>query len=282
VIENNIFSFGNTYWLQLTGTAMGTPVSCSYATVAYGQHENKNILTTFSPYLLYYRRYIDDIFGIWLPPTTEKDDTWEHFKRELNNWGTLEWVTETPSKQTTFLDLHLQLRGTTIITNTHQKDLNLYLYIPPRSAHPPSCLKGLIAGKMRRYWLQNNTDNFQTILAKFIKRLTDHRHRMDDLIPLLHQAALTIDSHTAHYTTTNTSNTLFIHWKFNPFDIQRSDLIRYYNKTLEQLLDYDKVTVAILRPKKLRDLISKTPLELPAHLDIQDMIQKSNKSTEQH
>jgi len=282
VMKNNIFSFDNTYWLQLTGTAMGTPVACSYATVSYGQHENKNILTTFSPNLLYYRRYIDDIFGIWLPPTSENDDTWEHFKRELNNWGTLEWVTETPSKHTTFLDLHLQLSGTTIITSTHQKDLNLYLYIPPRSAHPPSCLKGLIAGEMRRYWLQNNTENFQTILTKFIKRLTDRGHRIDDLIPLLHQAAITIDSNTTRNTTANNSYTLFIHWKFNPFDIQRSDLRRYYNSTLEQLLDYNKVTVATSRPKNLRDLISKTPLELPAHLDIRDMIQKYNETTEQH
>jgi hypothetical protein len=179
------------------------------------------------------------------------------------------------------LNFMTQLRGTTIITNTHQKDLNLYLYIPPRSAHPPSCLKGLIAGDMRRYWLQNDTDNFQAILAKFIKQLTDHGHRIEDLIPLLHQAALAIDSNAAPNTTTSNSNTLFIHWRFNPFDIQRSDLRRYYNKTLEQLLDYDKVTAAISRPKNLIDLISKTPLELPAHLDIQDMIQKSNKTTEQ-
>jgi hypothetical protein len=135
---------------------------------------------------------------------------------------------------------------------------------------------------MRRYWLQNNTENFQTILTKFIKRLTDRGHRIDDLIPLLHQAAITIDSNTTHNTTANTSNTLFIHWKFNPFDIQRSDLRRYYNSTLEHLLDYNKVTVAISRPKNLRDLISKTPLELPAHLDIRDMIQKYNETTEQH
>jgi hypothetical protein len=132
VMENNIFSFSSTYWLHTTGTAMGTPVACSYATVAYGQHENKSILTTFSPYLLYYRRYIDDIFGIWLSPITGNDDAWEHFKRELNNWGTLEWITENPAKQTTFLDLHLHLRGTTIITNTHTKKTSTFTY----TSHP--------------------------------------------------------------------------------------------------------------------------------------------------
>jgi len=47
VMTNNIFSFDDTYWLQLTGTAMGTPAACSYATITYGQHENSQIFPKF-------------------------------------------------------------------------------------------------------------------------------------------------------------------------------------------------------------------------------------------
>jgi hypothetical protein len=137
----------------------------------------------------------------------------------------------------------------------------------------------LIAGEMLRYWLQNDTNNFQAILAKFITWLTDRGHRIEDLTPSFHQAALAIDSNATSNATTNHFNTLFIHWRYHPFDIQRSALRSYYNKTLEQLLDYSKVTVAISRPKNLRDLISKTPLEIPAHLNIQDIIQKSKKAS---
>jgi len=46
-MENNIFSFANTYWLQLTHTAMGTPVACAYATVTFGQYENTTILPKY-------------------------------------------------------------------------------------------------------------------------------------------------------------------------------------------------------------------------------------------
>jgi hypothetical protein len=67
VMRNNIFSFADTYWLQLSGTAMVTLVACAYATVTFSHYENTTILTEFSPQLLYYRRYIDDIIGIWLP-----------------------------------------------------------------------------------------------------------------------------------------------------------------------------------------------------------------------
>jgi len=148
VMKNNIFSFMDTYWLQLSGTAMGTPVACSYATITYGHHENTKILTVFEANLLYYRRYIDDIFGVWLPPDTNRTETWNNFKKQLNDWGTLEWVIEEPSKEANFLDLTLNLQNSRIYTRTYQKEMNLYLYIPAHSAHPPSCLKGLILGEM--------------------------------------------------------------------------------------------------------------------------------------
>jgi hypothetical protein len=36
VMVNNIFTFTDTHWLQLTSTAMGTPVACAYAMDSFG------------------------------------------------------------------------------------------------------------------------------------------------------------------------------------------------------------------------------------------------------
>jgi hypothetical protein len=47
VMNNNIFSFGDTFWLQLTCTAMGMPAACSYATITFGQHENIHLLPEY-------------------------------------------------------------------------------------------------------------------------------------------------------------------------------------------------------------------------------------------
>jgi hypothetical protein len=217
---------------------------------------------------------IDDNFGIWVPPATENNAIWEHFKTTLNNWGTLEWVIETPSKSTVFLDLNLKLEGGMIQTSTYQKSLNLYLYIPPNLVHPPSCLKGLISGELHQYWLQNDTDNFQTMLTKFIEHLIDRGHRINDLIPLLKQAALTIDANPTTKAAKNQSSTLFIHWRYHPHSLQRSDLRSFYEATLKQTLNYDKVMIAISRPKNLRDILSKTTLELPNNLDINVITQE--------
>jgi hypothetical protein len=35
VMNNNIFQFGDTYWLQIDGTAMGVSPSCVYATIYF-------------------------------------------------------------------------------------------------------------------------------------------------------------------------------------------------------------------------------------------------------
>ncbi len=119
----------------------------------------------------------------------------------LNNWGNLQWKYEAPSKKIIFLDLELELNNSSVTTRTFQKEMNLYLYIPPLSAHPPSCLKGLITGELRRYRLQNNHNDFQHILDKFILRLTERGHTIENLKPILEQAAQLLDSHPCRWQT---------------------------------------------------------------------------------
>jgi hypothetical protein len=116
VMENNIFTFAGTYWLQLAGTAMVTPVACSYATVSFGQHENTVISPTFEPYLIYYKCYINDVFGIWINTNQNSSKTWTAFKNSLNKWGSLRWKIQELSEETVFLDLNIKIKGSSIET----------------------------------------------------------------------------------------------------------------------------------------------------------------------
>jgi uncharacterized protein (DUF486 family) len=130
VMTRNIFSFFDTFWLQLSGTAMGTPAACAYATITFGQHKNSWILPISSQHLLYYKWYIDDIFGIWIPLERNSQELWTSFKEEINNWGNLSWKVEDLSQQTVFLDFNIKIKDCRIQTKTFQKAMNLYLYIP--------------------------------------------------------------------------------------------------------------------------------------------------------
>ncbi len=89
IINTNIFTFGDTFWHQLNGTAMGTPATPLYLILTLGHHKNSTILHTFHHNLLYYKRYIDDVLGIWI---NTQDNRWEHFKTTLNQFGNLNGI----------------------------------------------------------------------------------------------------------------------------------------------------------------------------------------------
>ena len=87
VMRNNIFVWGDGYFLQLLGTAMGTSAACMWATIYFAVHEMGSIIPKFGNKLLLFLRFFDDIVGIWIGHQLEP--TWEEFKEEVNNFGIL-------------------------------------------------------------------------------------------------------------------------------------------------------------------------------------------------
>ena len=77
--------------------------------------------------LIYYCQFIDNIVGV----SNGKALALTNSKR-------------IPGLQTLvdFLDLTIQNSNTKLTTATFQKDMNLFLYIPPASAHPRSTILG--------------------------------------------------------------------------------------------------------------------------------------------
>jgi hypothetical protein len=274
IMANNIFSFGDTHWLQNSGTAMGTPAAPLYATITYGVHENTRILPNFRNHLFYYKRFIDDIIGIWLP---SPDQTWKDFKDTLNGFGALSWNIEEPSDHTTFLDLEIRIQDQRLTFKTYQKEHNLYLYIPPSSAHPYSCFKGLIYGEVSRYWRQNQPNDFINIMTSFIQRLMERGHNFKDLIPIIKEAASALDNkNTTKYNDTNENlkrDVLYFHWQHNPSGIKNCTIQKIYNATLHGYDNFDKMVIATSRPKNLRDLLCRTRLTTTDDDNITNIIQ---------
>ena len=93
VMNRNLFQFDDTFWLQLDGTAMGTPTACLHATISYGVHERNKLLPSYQAFLKLYLRFIDDVFGFWIPSNDGHDELhWSNFKQTMNEWGKLRWI----------------------------------------------------------------------------------------------------------------------------------------------------------------------------------------------
>ena len=129
---------------------MGTPPACSYAEIYYAIHEY-GLLENCKNQLHYYRRYIDDGFGIWLrdnDPTTD-EHKWRLFQRS-SKFQNLDWEFSQRATTANYLDLTVKIQGNQIVTSIYEKPMNLHLYLPSHSAHPPSVLRSLIQSMIWR------------------------------------------------------------------------------------------------------------------------------------
>jgi len=287
VMNNNIFQFGSSWWLQKMGTAMGTPCACIYATMFFAYFEQTILLRKYQNNLRLFKRQIDDIIGVWV--ITEPDNTsWTAFKDDLNNCTSLEWTTTDLSTTVNFLDLTLTIdRNSKSITySTFQKPMNLFLYIPAHSSHTPGVTKGLIFGLLQTYHRQNpNPSDFNNITQLLFQRLIDRGHTAHIIQPIFDsiidklknktytpQQAHTTSHHNNNLAqTTDFSQQIFFHLKYHPNELPRHLIQQIYNDTCNwtdnlgesfksikneetnATMIINKLTIAYSRPNNLRD-----------------------------
>ena len=82
------------------------------------------------------------------------------------------------------MDMTISIREDQVVTSLHEKLMNLYLYIPPHSAHPPGVLTGLISGDILCVnFLSINEDDINCRMKEFYARLIVRSYQRDLLIP---------------------------------------------------------------------------------------------------
>eukprot|EP00804_Cyclotella_cryptica_P003582 CCRYP_002186-RB/>CCRYP_002186-RB protein AED:0.29 eAED:0.21 QI:0/-1/0/1/-1/0/1/0/339 len=140
VFKNNILQFGDTYWKQISGTGMGIAPTPPWAAIYIAIHEN-SVLSCWTSQVLFYRRFIDDIIGIWVcDKDPERNNAlWTQFTCEMQQWHGLEWEFSPLSQSCNYMDLTLTLSIGTIHSTLFEKSQNLYLIYP----HTPHIQGGL-------------------------------------------------------------------------------------------------------------------------------------------
>ena len=80
--------------------------------------------------------------------------------------------------------MKISIREDRIVTSFYGKLMNLYLYIPPNSAHPPGVLTGLVYGNILCIHLRcSDEDYINSCMKYFYTRLLVSVYQRNFLIP---------------------------------------------------------------------------------------------------
>jgi hypothetical protein len=167
IFSSNYLSYNNTTYKQKDGIAMGT--NCS------GEVANYYLLRLIDPVfeakreISFPSRYLDDIMFIWIG----KRKDLVIFIDYLQNLVPGIKFTSKIGAKIDFLDITIALQDDgDLYWHTHQKELNMYTYISPKSCHPNPNLKGWIRAELTRYRrLSSSNQLYQTTKQLFFFRL---------------------------------------------------------------------------------------------------------------
>jgi hypothetical protein len=270
IMRSTIFQFGDIYWKQTHGCAMGTSTAVNYAYLYFGLLEVQRLLPRYKECLPFFKRFIDDGIGVWLPQPNDRL-AWNAFLRCLNQWGTLRWTCDGHVDSLIFLDLRISIcPDRHLIFKTYQKPMNLYLYIPPGLAHPEKMLPSLIFGRLRAYWLQNTyLSDFYAMAVLLTRRLMARGYSFPTLKPLFEEASVQLQSQLGqgraiHHQPPNPNDKakkpIIFHLEYHSRGIQRSQVRQVYSDTLAPFLPDRNLILAVSRPRNLRDRVCSTRL----------------------
>ena len=173
VLQNNVFEFNESFYLQKQGTAMGTKMAPSYANLFMGDLELQ-LLELGKPRIHMWKRFIDDIFLIWTGSQQQLDE----FMGKINSHHrTIKFTHETSENEATFLDVTAykgeKFQTTGILdVKTHIKPTNKQLYVYASSYHPPATKLDIAKDEAKRYLRTNSTkQHFDGMLKKLTAKL---------------------------------------------------------------------------------------------------------------
>ncbi|XP_062602273.1 uncharacterized protein LOC134263937, partial [Saccostrea cucullata] len=141
VLDNNTFEFADHHYLQIKGTAMGTKVAPTYATLTLGYLEHKlhdQLCTLWgiesaNKIRSKWKRFLDDCFILW----EEDVNKLTEFYDLLNQMNSdIKFTMETDDLQMPFLDVLVTKDNTSLNTDIYYKPTDTHQYLHFGSSHP--------------------------------------------------------------------------------------------------------------------------------------------------
>jgi len=141
VLTLNCFSFGDNFFKQTNGVAMGTKMGPSYANLFVGFVEHQFFSQYNGPKPQLYGRYIDDCIGA----TSSTREELTQFITTVNSFHpALKYTWEISDDYLSFLDIKVSIEGNGLCTSVYYKPTDSHSYLLSRSSSHPSHVKNSI------------------------------------------------------------------------------------------------------------------------------------------
>ena len=186
VLCNNYITFGDSTWLQIKGTAMGTPLAVTFANIYLSMLEIECFRTCHldsrfsAPFL--YKRFVDDIIALFIDEYSSQLFLTTYNKLRPNN---IHITHDISLLSGIFMDIKLfkgpRFTSSNLFdTSVYQKPMNKYLYIPQFSAH--SNFSSMVISELKRYRTFCTSDSdYNTVKDLFFNRLLARGYNPQDL-----------------------------------------------------------------------------------------------------
>jgi hypothetical protein len=270
ILENNTFQFDDRIYLQASGTAMGTQMAPTYATLTVGYVEqllhDKLIIEKGNDYASYveqyWKRYLDDCFIYW--PEALGDIG--HFLEMLNDMHPkLHFTMNIDKIKMPFLDILVIKQNDNLTTDIYHKDTDGYNYVPFNSCHPHHTKTNIPYNLARRICtiVSDKTtqdarlhDMSVTLLTKGYpkKIIQDSISKAQNLdIATLRSGATKTkcDANTIIFTQTHNPNNPQIHQ-----DVERATSILSTSNDMRKVMDKTKILRSFRQPPNLKKILT--------------------------
>ena len=167
--------------------------------------------------------------------------------------------------------MDIRIEGTSIVTKTYQKPLNLYLYLPYSSNHNRKLFKGVIYGLMKKYREQNThySDYLRFTKLLYVRHL-ERGHQAATLKPLFLDAHAKIKQQRTEppppppeEREEDPLHASYLHWEYHMDDLPSKTIRSSYDKncnTFEEALGVSAPKICYHRPKNIGDMATQARL----------------------
>lgn len=181
ILEFTYVKYTDQYFKQETGCAMGNALSPIIANVymAYIEYRAAEQIPFQENHIIYYRRYLDDIFIInTIEDTSKVQALFNHMTEQSTGNITFVWKQDL---EVPFLDIFIYIQNDHLKTKPYSKPMNAFAYITPSSTHPQYMPKNMVKGELiRLVRLSSERQDYCLAKKSYIQRLINrgYQHKL--------------------------------------------------------------------------------------------------------